>query len=46
MMNLHFNVSTFHLCRSISAENEDIIRAAATSLGENGFINYFGLQVI
>ncbi|XP_047949456.1 multisubstrate pseudouridine synthase 7-like [Salvia hispanica] len=30
--------------RSISAENEDIIRAAATSLGENGFINYFGLQ--
>ncbi|KAG6423187.1 hypothetical protein SASPL_113575 [Salvia splendens] len=30
--------------RRISAENEDIIRAAATSLGENGFINYFGLQ--
>ncbi|XP_057763692.1 multisubstrate pseudouridine synthase 7 [Salvia miltiorrhiza] len=30
--------------RSISAENEDIIRAAATALGKNGFINYFGLQ--
>ncbi|KAG8391024.1 hypothetical protein BUALT_Bualt01G0145000 [Buddleja alternifolia] len=30
--------------RSVSAENEDIIRASATALGENGFINYFGLQ--
>ncbi|KAH6820151.1 Pseudouridine synthase family protein [Perilla frutescens var. hirtella] len=30
--------------RSISAENEDVIRAAATALGKNGFINYFGLQ--
>lgn len=30
--------------RSINAENEDVIRAAATALGMNGFINYFGLQ--
>ncbi|KAH6819095.1 Pseudouridine synthase family protein [Perilla frutescens var. frutescens] len=30
--------------RSISAENEDVIRAAAAALGKNGFINYFGLQ--
>ncbi|KAL8463225.1 hypothetical protein ACS0TY_034026 [Phlomoides rotata] len=30
--------------RSIIAETEDIVRASATALGENGFINYFGLQ--
>ncbi|KAL0397352.1 UNVERIFIED_CONTAM: Pseudouridylate synthase 7 [Sesamum calycinum] len=30
--------------RSVSAETEDIVKASATALGENGFINYFGLQ--
>ncbi|KAK6136520.1 hypothetical protein DH2020_029756 [Rehmannia glutinosa] len=30
--------------RSLGAETEDIIRASATALAKNGFINYFGLQ--
>ncbi|KAL3620839.1 hypothetical protein CASFOL_035751 [Castilleja foliolosa] len=30
--------------RSIGAEAEDIVRASATALEKNGFINYFGLQ--
>ncbi|XP_012855128.1 PREDICTED: multisubstrate pseudouridine synthase 7 isoform X2 [Erythranthe guttata] len=30
--------------RSVSSDVEDIIRASATALGNNGFINYFGLQ--
>ncbi|KAL7157781.1 hypothetical protein ABFS83_02G099900 [Erythranthe nasuta] len=30
--------------RSVSSDAEDIIRASATALGKNGFINYFGLQ--
>ncbi|KAK6156992.1 hypothetical protein DH2020_011240 [Rehmannia glutinosa] len=30
---------------SLGAESEDIIRASATALAKNGFINYFGLQL-
>ncbi|CAH9125170.1 unnamed protein product [Cuscuta epithymum] len=30
--------------RGVVAESDDIIKASATALGKNGFINYFGLQ--
>ncbi|KAK9138802.1 hypothetical protein Sjap_009396 [Stephania japonica] len=30
--------------RGVVADSEDTIKAAATSLGEKGFVNYFGLQ--
>lgn len=39
-------IGPFHVCRGVSSETDDIIRASATALGKNGFINYFGLQVI
>ncbi|KAK9141285.1 hypothetical protein Scep_010966 [Stephania cephalantha] len=32
--------------RGVVADSDDTIKAAATSLGEKGFVNYFGLQVI
>ncbi|VFQ70338.1 unnamed protein product [Cuscuta campestris] len=32
--------------RGVIAESDDIIKASAAALGKNGFINYFGLQVL
>lgn len=33
------------LCSRVAANDDDIIKEAAISLGKSGFINYFGLQV-
>ena len=35
-----------HYIRGVVVDSEDVIKASANSLGRNGFINYFGLQVL
>lgn len=35
-----------YLLRGVVADSEDTIKASAIALGKQGFINYFGLQVL
>lgn len=39
-------IEVLSMCRGVVAESDDIIKASVISLGKNGFINYFGLQVL
>lgn len=37
---------SLYLFRGVTAESEDMIKIAVDGLGKNGFINYYGLQVL
>jgi hypothetical protein len=37
---------SLYLFRGVIAESEDMIKNAVDGLGKNGFINYYGLQVL
>ena len=37
---------SLYLFRGVTAESEDMIKNAVDGLGKNGFINYYGLQVL
>lgn len=44
--NYNYTLKEQLVCRGVVAESEDIIKDSANTLGKQGFINYFGLQVI
>lgn len=44
--NYNYTLKEHLVCRDVVAESEDTINDSANSLGKQGFINYFGLQVI
>lgn len=54
LIKLHYSMTSLYvctievlsICRGVVAESDDIIKASVISLGKNGFINYFGLQVL